>query len=272
MKSGETYVRFNVKENYWGDKPQNLEKLIQQAHKKNLKVLVKPHIWVEGEGWPGDFSPGTGRWKIWQENYTLLIDQLVEICERNGVEMLCIGTEFKNAVITKPGYWKWLIHHIRKSYSGKLTYAANWDNYMYIPFWKELDLIGIDAYFPLNSDITPSVNSVKTEWENIAKKLERFSEKQGKRIIFTECGYRSTDACAYKQWLIESLPADERVNLQAQVNAYSGFYQALWEEDWLRGGFIWKWYGQPDAGGELDSDFTPENKPVEEIIRRWYSE
>ena len=46
-------------------------------------------------------------------------------------------------------HWWELIANIRQSYSGQLTYAANFDNYQEVYFWDQLDLIGINAYFPL---------------------------------------------------------------------------------------------------------------------------
>jgi hypothetical protein len=51
---------------------------------------------------------------------------------------------------------------IRKIYTGKLTYAANWDDFDKVPFWKELDYIGIDAYFPLSDAAT-------TKWKSSIK-------------------------------------------------------------------------------------------------------
>jgi hypothetical protein len=272
MKSGETYVHYNNDKNYWGDHIANLKFMCALAKKQGLKILIKPHIWVEGEGWPGDFSPGVGRWKIWQENYTKYVLELAQLCQNQGVDMLCIGTEFKLAVVTKPGYWKWLIGQVRQVYSGQLTYAANWDNYYNIPFWSQLDVIGIDAYFPLVNESTPTVASVEQAWNKLIPELSQFSDKQNKRIVFTECGYRSTNFNAYQQWLIESQPSDEKVNLTAQLNAYEGFYRALWAQDWLLGGFIWKWYGASNSGGHENSDYTPEHKPVERVIKKWYSE
>jgi hypothetical protein len=55
----------------------------------------------------------------------------------------------------RPEYWSQLIKKIKKIYSG--NYAANWDDFDKVPFWNELDYIGIDAYFPLSDATTPSV-------------------------------------------------------------------------------------------------------------------
>ena len=57
----------------------------------------------------------------------------------------------------------------------------------------------------------------------------------------------------------------------AQSNAYQAIFQTFWNESWFAGGFIWKWYDDdPEQGGPNNNDYTPQNKPVEEIIKAWY--
>jgi hypothetical protein len=70
----------------------------------------------------------------------------------------------RNAVAKRPEYWSQLIKKIKKIYF-KLTYAANWDDFDKVPFWNELDYIGIDAYFPLSNATTPSVLELNDAWQ-----------------------------------------------------------------------------------------------------------
>ena len=61
------------------------------------------------------------------------------------------------------------------------------------------------------------------------------------------------------------------VNLEAQVNATDALFDEFWNEDWFAGGFLWKWFHEHDeVGGVTDSQFTPQNKPVEETVRKFY--
>ena len=63
----------------------------------------------------------------------------------------------------------------------------------------------------------------------------------------------------------------EGVNLKAQTNALQTFLTTFWDEDWIAGGFVWKWhYNQELAGGHDNSRFTPQNKPAEKIINDFY--
>ena len=59
--------------------------------------------------------------------------------------------------------------------------------------------------------------------------------------------------------------------MEAQKNAYEGLYETFYQEEWMKGGFLWKWF--PDyasSGGATNNYFTPQNKPVEEIIKEYY--
>jgi hypothetical protein len=51
--------------------------------------------------------------------------------------------------------WKELIADARTVFSGRMTYAANFDEYFDVSWWRYLDMVGINAYFPLRevSDI-----------------------------------------------------------------------------------------------------------------------
>ena len=155
--------------------------------------------------------------------------------------------------------------------AGQLTYAANWDNFTEVRFWDLLDYIGVDAYFPLSPDKVPSVRSLVRLWKEPAQRIEFLHTYYKKPVLFTEFGYRSIDNCAWKHWEFEHVPHHERVNLAAQQNAYRAFFEYYWQRDWFAGVFIWQWYtNHARAGGSADSDFTPQNKPAEDVICRWF--
>jgi hypothetical protein len=62
------------------------------------------------------------------------------------------------------------------------------------------------------------------------------------------------------------------VNLEAQKNTTQALLETFWMEDWFAGGFVWKWFHEHDkVGGINDSRFTPQNKPVENLIREFYA-
>jgi hypothetical protein len=64
----------------------------------------------------------------------------------------------------------------------------------------------------------------------------------------------------------------DQVNFEAQKNTTQALLETFWNEDWFAGGFVWKWFHHHErSGGENDSQFTPQNKPAEAILKDWYS-
>ena len=272
LTPGDPKVRYNTSKNWWGDTPPGITNTIRDARQNGLKVFIKPHFWVSNQGWPGDYDLSDSDWKTWEINYEIFMMQMARIAESNDVEMICIGTEFKIAIRKRRRFFEELIRKLRKVYSGKITYAANWDNFKYVTFWDQLDYIGVDAYFPLSSDATPNKEDLQAKWNPFVKEMAAAAETHQKQVIFTEFGYRSTDGTAWKQWEIEGRSSDEKVNLEAQIIAYEALFEATWKQKWLAGGFIWKWWNEAEEkGGENHSNYTPQNKPVEAVIQKWYT-
>ncbi len=61
------------------------------------------------------------------------------------------------------------------------------------------------------------------------------------------------------------------VNLQGQVNLTQALFQELYPESWFAGGFIWKWFlDDTNSGGLQNKMFTPQNKPVEQLIKNHF--
>ena len=271
-KANEPSVTFDYEQSWWGEKSSEISFMIEQAKKEKLKIMLKPHVWVMGEGWCGQYDLNNEvEWKEWEKDYARYILTYAKIAEKQSVEMLCIGTEYKIAATKRELFWRGLVKAIRKIYKGKVTYAANWDNYHNIKFWDVLDYIGIDAYFPLSQTKNANVMELNLKWEGIIKELNKFSKEHEKKIVFTEFGYKSTHNTAWNQWEIEKIRSSENINIIAQENAYSSLFVNLWNQPWFDGGFLWKWFpNDKKSGGLKNSDYTPQHKPVEKIIKKYY--
>ncbi|MFT7544045.1 MAG: hypothetical protein ACI8YO_000820 [Gammaproteobacteria bacterium] len=271
LNDNDPIFEFDSTRNWMGDSIDGIKRLIKEAKDNGFKLMLKPHFIMEDLNWVGDFDLSNKNWIVWEENYTNYILTLAQMAEKYNVEILCVGTEFKNSVNERPEYWKQLISDVREVYSGKLTYAANWDNYYNIKFWADLDFIGLDAYFPLSPKLEPILEELEKSWGSIVKKIGKIAVDNDKQVIFTEYGYRSIDGACWEQWRIESVPSDELVNLEAQTIGYQALYNSVWDSNWMAGGFIWKWY--PDdksVDGDAHSNYSPQNKPAEDIVKEVY--
>ncbi len=272
-RSGEPGVCFDSEKQWWGETTKGTMKLALYAKLKGLKVLIKPHVWVRGEGWPGNFDlKSEGEWKQWEDEYEKYILDFATLSQVVEADMFCIGVEYRVATRKRPQFWLQLIDKVKARYKGPVTYAANWDDYETILFWNKLDYIGIDAYFPLLEETSPTVKELVSAWKPHYEQIDAHRLKLNKPVLFTEYGYRSMDKTAWKQWELEDdWRCKGECNLEVQCNAYDALYRVFWDQPWFAGGFIWKWYdNHTGAGGSNNNDYTPQNKPVESIIKSVY--
>ncbi len=268
-KADSPNVIYNYDRQYWGESSAGIKENTKQAHQAGLKVMLKPHVWSQN-GWIGNFNlKSDTEWQKWETDYRNYMLALTQIAIDENIEMICLGTEYRTAVKKRPDFWRKLIKEVRKVYKGKLTYCANWDDYKDVPFWEDLDFIGISAYFPLSDSKNPNVNELLKFWKPIKKDLTAFSSEKGKPILFTEYGYRSMDQPAWRSWEKENQQAP--INNQAQANAYDALYQTFWKEEWFAGGFAWKWYSSfRRMDPKLNHDWTPQNKEAQSVMKRYY--
>jgi hypothetical protein len=261
-------IQYNRERQWKGERIDGIKETALVFKVKGIKVMLKPHLWIGRGQFTGHVTMKTEEdWKMLEEQYEAYILDFAKAAEDADFEMFCIGTELNGFVKNRPEYWDSLIQKIKSVYKGKLTYAENWDSYQNVPFWKELDYIGVDAYFPISSKQTFTVKDIEKGWTKHKRQIKSLSDDIGKPVLFTEYGYRSTDYTAKEPW---AHMEEEPVNNENQKIALQGLYNVFWKENWFAGGFLWKWYDHENAGGENDDDYTPQHKPAEELIRSVY--
>ncbi len=192
--------------------------------------------------------------------------QLAQIADSLDVALFSIGTELRQSTTLRPRFWKQLIRKVRTVYKGLLTYSANWDEYDQISFWSDLDYIGIDAYFPISDRATPDVRQCVDNWQPIARGLQQHSQLHDKKVLITEVGYRNVSYAGLEPWTHDK--GKTSANDQAQVNLYESFFQAIHQQNWVAGTFLWQWTYLPTEKG--NTIFSPQGKPAMEVVRKWF--
>lgn len=271
-RQGNPEVRYNISQwQWWGEKPEGIIETIRLAHQKGIKVMVKPQIYIPGS-WTGELDFATSEdWSSWEASYQQYILDFALIADSMEAELFCIGTEFKISVDKRPEFWYQLIKKVQSVYRGKITYAANWDDFDLVPFWDKLDFIGVDAYFPLTNAVTPKVKDLVYQWQAHLDKIEKVTIESNRPILFTEYGYLSVDRCAHETWELEKVVKTLNTNEQAQANALEALYQVFHLKPYWKGGFLWKWF--PNGAGHegyIEKDYTPQNKLAHEVVRTWH--
>lgn len=269
IRDNSAEVEYNIPWQWWGERDEGVRSMINSAHSKNVKIMLKPQIWLMGGAFTGDLSFSTeADWKELERTYYNYIMHFADVAQDLNVETYCIGTEFKTFIANRPEFWGDLIDSVRIHFSGELTYAGNWDSYSAFPHWQKLDYIGIDAYFPVSDSETPTVAECIQGWQPHYNSIKAHQKTIGKPVLFTEYGYRSVNFCGKQPW--ESSNGGV-VNEDAQTNAYDALFQVFWDEDWFEGGYLWKWFpNHSDTGGPNNNRFTPQNKKAEVLIKKQY--
>jgi hypothetical protein len=238
-----------------------LRAAIRQARALGFAVMVKPHVWVP-ESWAGEVAPRSEvDWSTWFAGYHGALLRIAKIAASENADALAIGTELVKT--SRRAEWFELIAATRAAFPRTLLYVAhNVEEAEQVPFWGQLDAIGVSLYPSLGADRDRA--SRLTAMIAAAKRLDALAASTGKLIVVGEIGLRSAVGATAKPW--ES--AEERVAaadpvLQAEVLA-----------DWLgvlrrpsvRGVLIWRWFTDPAAGGIADTDFTVQGKPAEGVL------
>ena len=242
---------------------------IQTAHAAGLRVMLKPHLDLSADfsHWRGEIGQGfnPSKWKTWFESYTTFITHYASMGQAQGVEAFVVGTE----MVTPSAHdkeWRTIVQTVRAQYSGLLTYAAI-DNEFSLTWWDALDLIGVDAYYPLSASAAPTPAQLVSGWQPVAAKLEALSKRWGKPILFTEIGYQSMAG-------VSSMPTgvswSHLLDLQAQADCYAAAFQVFSEKPWWRGAFWWVMDTNAAQGGVYDKGFSPLGKPAEAVLRQNY--
>ncbi len=162
MKSTtDTSIVYNDKQQWWGERKEGREKTARIFHDKKIQVMLKPQIWISRGFFTGHIKMSSEKnWIVLEKNYEKFILDYAKLGQSTKCEILCIGTELNSFVINRPEFWRNLILKIKQVYKGKITYAENWDTYKSIPFLSSLDYIGVDAYFPLSIQKTPTIKTL----------------------------------------------------------------------------------------------------------------
>lgn len=247
---------------WFGESLQGTKEYIDSAHAHGLKVMIKPHIWVMNGGFTGDISLSKKERELWQEQYKEYVLTFAKICEEHNAEALSIGNELKTPILQDHEFWFRLIREVRTVYSGQVTYSANWDFFDKVPFWSELDAIGVNAYFPLTDKENPTKKDVKKGWAPWAEKIKKLKATHQKPVVFTELGYRATDHCCQSPWEYNT---GNKPNEGCQALAFEIFFEEYYGS-LVKGAFIWKWFDKND--NPRNDKYSPQGRKSLEVIKK----
>jgi hypothetical protein len=249
----------------------DLRTLINHAHADKLRVILMPIVLLDKPksetDWRGTIHPDD--WDEWFASYQDMIGYYAKVAEETGVNLLVVGSEL---VSTEPFVEDWhsTIRKVRGIYHGQLTYSSNWDHYMMVQFWNDLDIVGMNSYWKLgpDNDATVPVAEIERRWTAIQKDLFSWQATMHKPILLLEAGWCSLSNASYEPWdyTRTELPLD----LDIQTRLYTGFFESWWGKPQSAGFMLWEWTPE-SPGGPDDKGYTPRGKPAAEILKAWFA-
>jgi hypothetical protein len=250
---------------------------VRRARAHRLRTLYKPHIWVGGGSWPGDVAmPDEAAWQEWWRGYRLFVLHHAVLAAWAGADLFSVGCEL-SGTLGRAEDWRRLIAAVRQVFPGPLTYSGNWSGDLErAPFWGQLDLLGVDAYYPLSADPAAGRDELARGAAAVVARLAAASRAWHRPLLLTEVGFAACRA----PW---TAPHREGgVPSQAdQAAAYAALFGALGRPPWLAGTFVWKAFSDEAAGtgrtapvrrrrGDGEADFRFLGRQAEAVIGAYY--
>jgi hypothetical protein len=259
---------------WWGERAEGVAFLAREARERGIGTLLKPHVWLHGS-WPGEVEMSSDEdWRAWFAGYRGFLLDWARFAAAEGIEGLCIGTELDRTLV-RTDDWRALIRDVKAAYGGLLVYAANWTHFEEVPFWDELDAIGVNAYFPLSQAPRPSVDELVEAWKPVSERLEALASRYDRPVVFTEIGYHPVEGAFYRPW--EWGTGEAPFDPSCQANGYEAVARVFYDQPWFGGVFWWKWTtarrgpeGGDRAGRARASTFSPRGLPAEDVLRRTF--
>lgn len=250
--------------------------LAREAKNAGFNVILYVFLLVDDCTWRGAITPRDPAG--WFEAYREAVAKYAEIAEAVKADVLCVGTE----LTTMENYeeeWLRVIETARGKFSGNLTYALNWwtreDFYLRVlklTWLKELDYVGVDAYFPITSKERPNAEEAVKRWylnpegRDLAAELEILHETTGRPILFTEIGYRSIADALSAPW---DWQREGEYDEATQAVGLHACFEVFKDKPWVSGIIVWAWdiRYEPRYG---DTGYNVYSKLAHGVVAEWF--
>lgn len=279
---------------------------VRKARRMGLRVTIRPQVDVgknPDRAQPRDLiDKGEGERGRWFDSYKRMLSQYARLARDTKADGLVIGTGLSAMTNDDADRdaWRAIAGEVRSGalmgggggYPGEVLYAAQWDAVVedaqdpetHLSFWDAVDVIGIDAYFPLVGNVAkPSEEQLRVGWAFQAagglpmtplEIVRRLHAEYGKQVRFTALGYASRTGTATfpEKGDGELKKSGGKLSQGVQrsgVRAAFDVWGEVAKEGWFEGIAWWEWPAAGDRGGRRDGGFSLRGKLGQrELCRR----
>ena len=241
---------------------EELVRMIQYAHGKGLRVVLKPTANCKNGTWRAHINffdkdvPCEPKWGNWFASYTAFQVHYAKLAREQGCEMFIAGCEMVMSE-HREQEWRQVIAAIRKEYPGLVSY--NTDKYQEdnVTWWDCVDVISSSGYYPID------------DWDSQLDRIEAVVERFHKPFFFAECGCMSTvDSCyTPNDWSVTGT-----VDTAQQAAWYAEMFHKAGNREFVQGFCLWDWPWKlyPVEKAAEDKGYSVYGKPAEDIVRTFY--
>lgn len=242
----------------------SLRAAIRAARAAGLKVALKPHVDMLGGGARAWISPDDpGRWFA---TYRVHVLRYARLAQEEGCSLFVVGTEL--TLLSAPNHWRdWraLIREVRGVYSGPLTYAANWHSEFAVGFWRDLDFVGVDAYYPNPGGKNKTL--LRAGWIPVEAELRAAAVTSGRPVLITEFGIASQKGANLRPWEWKEFgdadPGQQAVYMESFLETFAG-------KPYIAGFLHWAWDLDTSRAGLQDKSMSIRGKPAAQVLERLF--
>lgn len=233
-----------------------------RARALGMTVMIKPHLSVAGAKWAGAIAPAAhrGGWASWFSAYEAYLMPVARLAHRVKAGWLCVGVELPSASRVETARWRTLIGKVRGAYSGKLAYCANWDEAHGVPFWGDLDGIGVQMFAPLTDGAAPSQDALDRGATAWLLDYHELAVRHRKPLLLTEVGFVNRQGTAEEPWVwpgAKGAATRTAAGDQEQARAYLAIVHTFGQSPHVAAISWWRWYTDPAYVEPNDVGFAP---------------
>lgn len=185
-----------------------VENMIDYAHKKGVRVILKPVVNILDGTSRADINfldktvRGGPSWEEWFKSYGEYIMHIAAIARQTGCSVLSVGSGLSSGE-ARENDWRRLISAVREVYGGFITYDAEKYREDLVAWWDAVDIISSSGYCSFDDFMAQKL------------RIEKIAEKYKKPFILLGTG-RKTQAGAPDFQRKSATYAPENIKEQAE--------------------------------------------------------
>lgn len=225
--------------------PERVQRVLKVFKDAGFRTTLRPIMdegnLTQGNGWRGNIEPGSR--SAWFASYKKLLTPYLKAADETRTNTFVIGTEL-NSLEGDPG-WNTLVDSAEKTFSGEVSYDANWDNYVSGRINMPVNHLGVDAYFPVKVADTAPVGDLVEGWNDW---LDRKAAGPLPNILIAESGIGAMNGAYHAPG---DFYARRTVNQKVQANWYEAVCQVVQERK-MQGVYWWSIHFDDDPNTAPD--------------------